>query len=133
MPQTWLHEPPRHWNFPWPHLDAVAGRRLALVGLGGIGTAIARRALAFDMQVRALRRTDAPSPVDGVRIVRSMTELVADADHLVLAAPATAKTEHLVDADVLSRLRNPGLHISSTSRAARWWTRTHAASARSTT
>ena len=64
MPETQLHAPPKHWNFPWPALDAVAGSRLALVGLGGIGTAIARRALAFDMHVRALRRTDAPSPVD---------------------------------------------------------------------
>ena len=43
------------------------GSTLALVGLGGIGTAIARRALAFDMHVHALRRTDAPSPVAGVR------------------------------------------------------------------
>ena len=76
MPETTLHEPPRHWNFPWPRLDAVAGSTLALVGLGGIGAAIARRALAFDMRVRALRRTDAPSPVAGVEIVRSLEALV---------------------------------------------------------
>src|SRR5207244_2156046 len=101
MPETDLHEPPRHWNFPWPRLDMVAGSTLALVGLGGIGTAIAHRALAFDMRVRALRRTDAPSPIEGVEIVRSIGELVADADHLVLAAPATARTQHLRDADVL--------------------------------
>ena len=25
MPQTWLREPPRHWNFPTPALDSVAG------------------------------------------------------------------------------------------------------------
>ena len=42
MPETILHEPPRHWNFPWPRLDAVAGSTIALVGLGGIGAAIAR-------------------------------------------------------------------------------------------
>ena len=35
-------------------LDSVADSTLALVGLGGIGTAIARRALAFDMRVRAM-------------------------------------------------------------------------------
>ena len=117
MPQTWLHEPPRHWNFPRPALDSAAGSTLALVGLGGIGSAVARRALAFDMRVVALRRTDAPSPVAGVRIVRSMAELVADADHLVLAAPATARTRHVVDAGVLTRVK-PGLHLVNIARGA---------------
>ncbi len=115
MPETWLHEPPRHWNFPRPTLDAVAGSTLALVGLGGIGSAVARRALAFDMRVRARRRTDAPSPVQGVEIVRSMEELVADTDHLVLAAPATARTTHLVNADVLALVK-PGLHLVNIAR-----------------
>ena len=115
MPETALHEPPRHWNFPSPRLDAVAGSTLALVGLGGIGTAIARRALAFDMHVRALRRTDAPSPIDGVEVVRELDTLVADADHLVLAAPATAKTRHLVNAALLERVK-PGLHLVNIAR-----------------
>jgi phosphoglycerate dehydrogenase-like enzyme len=117
MPQTWLHEPPRHWNFPWPALDSVSGSTLSLVGLGGIGAAIARRALAFDMRVKALRRTDAPSPVDGVDVVRSMADLVTDADHLVLAAPATPKTAHLIDATVLAQVK-PGLHLVNIARGA---------------
>jgi phosphoglycerate dehydrogenase-like enzyme len=117
MPQTWLREPPKHWNFPQPPLDSVADSTLALVGLGGIGRAVARRALAFDMRVRALRRTDAPSPVEGVEIVRSIGELVSDADHLVIAAPATARTQHLVDADVLARVK-PGVHIVNIARGA---------------
>jgi phosphoglycerate dehydrogenase-like enzyme len=115
MPETALHEPPKHWNFPWPRLDAVAGSTLALVGLGGIGTAIARRALAFDMRVRAFRRTDAPTPIDGVEVVRELDALVADADHLVLAAPATPKTRHLVNAPLLQRVK-PGLHLVNIAR-----------------
>ena len=71
------------------HRSAACTADARLVGLGGIGTAIAPRALAFDMRVLALRRTDAPSPVAGVQIVRS-SRSVADADHLVLAAPRTA-------------------------------------------
>jgi phosphoglycerate dehydrogenase-like enzyme len=117
MPQTWLHEPPKHWNFPKPPLDSVAGSTLALVGLGGIGSAVAKRALAFDMRVRALRRTDAPSPVEGVEIMRSIGDLVSDADHLVIAAPATARTRHLIDADALSRVK-PGIHIVNIARGA---------------
>jgi len=117
MRQTGLHEPPKHWNFPRPPLDSVGGSTLALVGLGGIGTAIAHRALAFDMRVRAMRRTDAPSPIEGVEVVRSIGEIVADADHLVLAAPATARTRHLIDADVLQQVKR-GIHLVNISRGA---------------
>jgi phosphoglycerate dehydrogenase-like enzyme len=117
MPQTWLDAPPKHWNFPQPPLDSVADSTLALVGLGGIGSAVARRALAFEMRVRAMRRTDAPSPVEGVELVRSIGELVSDADHLVIAAPATARTQHLIDAAVLAQVK-PGIHIVNIARGA---------------
>jgi phosphoglycerate dehydrogenase-like enzyme len=69
------------------------------------------------MRVRALRRTDAPSPVEGVEIMRSIGDLVSDADHLVIAAPATARTRHLIDADALSRVK-PGIHIVNIARGA---------------
>src|SRR5262249_9536920 len=71
----------------------------------------------FDMRVRAMRRTDAPSPIEGVEIVRSIGELVADADHLVLAAPATARTQHLIDADALQQVK-PGVHLVNIARGA---------------
>ncbi len=115
MPETFLHEPPKYWNFPNPPLDRVEGATLALVGLGGIGSAIATRALAFGMHVRAMRRTDAPSPVDGVTMVRSLDALLPGADHVVLAAPATARTRHLVDAHAFS-LMKPGVHLVNIAR-----------------
>jgi phosphoglycerate dehydrogenase-like enzyme len=117
MPETFLHEPPKYWNFPDPPLDRVEGATLALVGLGGIGTAIAKRALAFGMHVRAMRRTDAPSPIDGVTMVRSLDELLPDADHVVLAAPATARTRQLVDERAFS-LMKPGVHLVNIARGA---------------
>ena len=115
MPETFLHERPKYWNFPDPPLDRVEGTTLALVGLGGIGSAIATRAQAFGMHVRAMRRTDAPSPVAGVEVVRSLDELLAGAAHVVLAAPSTAKTEHLIDADAFA-LMEPGVHLVNIAR-----------------
>jgi phosphoglycerate dehydrogenase-like enzyme len=117
FPDTFLHDAPKYWNFPDPLLDRVEGSTLALVGLGGIGSAVARRARAFDMHVRALRRTDAPSPVDGVEMVRSLEELLPGADHVVLAAPATSRTRHLLDADAFG-LMKPGVHIVNIARGA---------------
>jgi len=115
IPDVWLHEPPERWNFF--RMGGLDGRTLALVGLGGIGTAIARRALPFGMHVRALRRTDRPSPVPGVEVVRSLEALLPGAQHLVLAAPATRRTRHLIDARAFS-LVEPGVHLVNIARGA---------------
>ena len=117
FPETFLSEPPKYWNFPIPTLDRVEGSTVALVGLGGIGAAIASRALAFGMGVRALRRTDASSPVEGVEVVRSLDELLPGAAHIVLAAPATARTRHLIDADAFAKM-TPGVHLVNIARGA---------------
>jgi phosphoglycerate dehydrogenase-like enzyme len=113
LPDFWLHEPPARWNFQ--RMDTLAGQTVGIVGLGGIGSAVARRARAFDMQVRALRRTDAPSPVAGVDVVTSLRALVADAHHVVLCAPSTARTRHLLDAEAFAAMRD-GVHVVNIAR-----------------
>jgi phosphoglycerate dehydrogenase-like enzyme len=113
LPGFWISEPPTRWNFQ--RMDTLAGQTLGIVGLGGIGTAVARRALAFDMDVRALRRTDTPSPVAGLRVVTSLAELVGDAHHVVLAAPGTARTERLLDAEAFAAMRD-GVHVVNIAR-----------------
>ncbi len=113
LPESWVHEPPAHWNIA--SLGGLHGRSLALVGLGGIGSAIARLAQAFGMRVCARRRSDAPSPVEGVEIVRDVGALIAGADHLVLVAPATPATQHLIGAEALGHA-GPGLHLVNVAR-----------------
>jgi phosphoglycerate dehydrogenase-like enzyme len=115
LPDAWIDEPPDLWS--WTELGGLQGRTLGLVGLGGIGSAIATRAAAFDMDIRAIRRTDAPSPVPGVTIVPSLTDLLPVADHLVLAAPATPRTTRLIGQDELARVK-PGVHVVNIARGA---------------
>lgn len=112
FPQHWLSEPPRHWNFQ--RMDTLAGKTVALIGLGGIGSAIAHRAQAFDARVVALRRRDLPGP-DGVTVVRTLDELLPQADHLVVAAPATPRTRGLLD-DAAFALVKPGVHLVNIAR-----------------
>ena len=113
LPNVWLKGPPERWFTA--DLGALYGKTLGLIGLGGIGTAVARRALAFDMTVLALRRTAAPSPLVGVEIATSLDELLERSDHIVVAAPATAATHHLLDADALSKAK-PGAHVINIAR-----------------
>ncbi len=114
LPDNWLTEAPKHWNFQ--RMDALAGKTLGLVGIGGIGGRVARLALAFDMEVLALRRhVGAGSPVAGARVTADLDEILALADHLVLAAPGTARTRHLLDADAFAKVK-PGVHVVNIAR-----------------
>jgi phosphoglycerate dehydrogenase-like enzyme len=116
LPGTWLRVPPAEaWGRA--RLGTLAGKTLGLVGLGGIATAVAARALPFGMHVRACRRTAEPSPIAGVEIVTSLHDLVASADHLVVAAPLTAATRGLVGQSVLGAVK-PGLHLVNVARGA---------------
>lgn len=113
LPAQWCTEPPAQWNRA--NLGTLIGRTLGLVGLGSIGTEVARRALGFDMTVRAVRRTAAPSPLPGIAVAPSLEELAATADHLVVVAPATPATRHLVGAGVFAALK-PGAHLVNVAR-----------------
>jgi phosphoglycerate dehydrogenase-like enzyme len=112
VPAVWRHDPPEHWG--WAKLGGMQGRTLGLVGLGGIGAAIAERTLAFDMRVIATRRTSAPSPLAGVEVV-DLATVLAEADHLVVAAPATVDTRHLLDAGAFAAVK-PGVHLVNIAR-----------------
>lgn len=115
LPETWIATPPATWAWPSAPLGTLEGKTLGLVGLGAIGCAVARRALSFGMRVRAVRRTAATPPLAAIELAPSLADLVAVSDHLVLAAPATPATRHLVDAAVLARVK-PGLHLVNVAR-----------------
>lgn len=97
----------------------LSGKRLLLVGYGGIGRAIAPRAKAFGMQVTVLRRhpgseRSGPS-VDRFAGTGELDEQLALADHVVLALPLTAHTRRLIDAARVSLLR-PGACVVNVAR-----------------
>ena len=113
VPDVWIHDVPEHWNFA--DLGGLYGRTVGLVGLGGIGERVARLAQGFGMEVTAFRRTPRPSPVDGVTIVDALADVLEAAHHLVVAAPYTPRTHHLLDAAAFERVR-PGVHLVNIAR-----------------
>jgi phosphoglycerate dehydrogenase-like enzyme len=114
IPEIWITGPE---DWADSHLGQLAGRTLGLVGIGGIGTATARKALAFDMEVVAYRRTETASPMNEVRIVSDLTDLCSISDHLVVAAPATPATRQLLDAHAFESMKQ-GVHLVNISRGA---------------
>jgi phosphoglycerate dehydrogenase-like enzyme len=115
IPESFITEPPAAWNSA--QLGLVAGKTLGLIGVGAIGTEIARRALAFDMRVVALRRSDRPLPLPGITPARSLAEVLDGADHVVIAAPSTRETYHLIDADAFALMKD-GVHLVNIARGA---------------
>ena len=90
---------------PWPEL---AGKTLGIIGYGRIGQAVARRALAFDMDVLAIRR-DASQPdphrLAFLRGPAALDEVLGRADYLAITLALTPDTRGLIGAPQLARLR----------------------------
>jgi glyoxylate reductase len=99
--------------------DDVSGATLGIVGLGGIGRAVARRARAFDMRVLYAKRERLADEVEAALGIehRELDDLFAEAEIVTLHVPHTAETERLVDARRLALLRD-GACLVNTARGA---------------
>ncbi len=78
--------------------DELYGKTLGLVGLGGIGREVAKRAKGFDMRIigTATRKVEVPG-VDEVYLAGRVEDVIRQSDFLVLACPETADTLGLMN------------------------------------
>jgi phosphoglycerate dehydrogenase-like enzyme len=96
-------------------ISTLHGRNMGIVGLGSIGTEVARLASAIGMGVQGIRRRpNAPVPpfVDRVLPPEQLTTLLGDSDVVVLAAPLTRDTEQLIDARALASFKPGALLVN---------------------
>jgi phosphoglycerate dehydrogenase-like enzyme len=97
--------------------DELGGKTLLIVGLGRIGTRLARLAKAFDLKVVATRR-DASRGGEGADAVyghERLAELLPAADMVALTCPLTPQTTNLIDAKALA-LMKPTAHLINVAR-----------------
>jgi len=103
-----------------PPIRTIAGSRVLIVGLGSIGLATAQRLAALSAHVDAVRRRPESSSLPCVERVVSpdrLIDLLPAADVVVLAAPQTAATRHLIGRRELEAMR-PGSVLVNVSRGA---------------
>jgi lactate dehydrogenase-like 2-hydroxyacid dehydrogenase len=93
----------------YPLQRRVWGAKVGILGLGGIGTEVAKRMQGFgcDIAYSARRAKDVPWA-----FVPDPVALAARSDILILTALANAETRHIVNADVLKALGPEGLFIN---------------------
>jgi lactate dehydrogenase-like 2-hydroxyacid dehydrogenase len=94
----------------YPLQHRFSGKKLGILGLGRIGHAIAKRALAFEMDIRYHNRR----PVTDTSIAHepSLVELARWCDFLVVIVPGGAATHHLINETVLNALGPKGYLIN---------------------
>lgn len=101
--------------------DGLMGRRLAIIGLGDIGLAVAERAVAFGMQVSTLDRPRrSPITADrinelGIETVATRRELLSQADAVSIHVPKAPDTIGMADAEFFAEMK-PGSILLNTSR-----------------
>jgi glyoxylate reductase len=82
---------------------SLQGKRLGILGMGRIGTAVATRARAFGMDVIGVHRED------------SLDELLSTSDVVSVHVPLSRETQHLIDAAALAKMK-PGSYLINTAR-----------------
>ncbi|KZX51272.1 hypothetical protein A3709_10620 [Halioglobus sp. HI00S01] len=105
----WLGGPAR--NMPFGELR---GKTLLVVGLGGIGTEIARRAHALGMNVTATRNSSRSGPdfVSYVGLADELHKLAGEADVVVNALPLTTSTTGLFDEEFFNATKSGTIFLS---------------------
>ena len=100
------------WKAP---LVELAGKTMGLVGYGNIGSAVARIALAFGMQVLACTpHPEKAASLSGVAFA-SLDEVLAQSDVVSLHCPLFPSTEGIINKDTIAKMKD-GVKIINTSR-----------------
>ncbi|MBD3228829.1 MAG: D-glycerate dehydrogenase [Candidatus Lokiarchaeota archaeon] len=91
----------------------IHGKTLGIIGLGRIGTAIARKSLGFNMNLIYYSRTRKPVLEEELNIkYRSLKEVLEQSDFVMLSVPLTPKTEHLIGKDELGLMKDSAYIIN---------------------
>ena len=95
--------------FVYP-LNELAGKTIGIVGLGAIGTAVAKIALAFEMNVIAYTRT--PKEMEGVENV-GFKELLERSDIVTVHCPLNADSKEMFDRNAFAKMKPDALFVNT--------------------
>src|SRR6266852_2004113 len=112
FPDSVRHQDHAHWSQQelWDkpqHLTEIKGKVLMIVGYGSIGREVAKRARAFEMRVWGVTRSGEGDRTHAEKIFAAakLREALPEADYVLIAAPETAETRHLMGATEIAKMK----------------------------
>jgi glyoxylate reductase len=104
------------WSPTWMLGHRITGKRLGIVGMGRIGTALARRAKAFGLSIHYHNRRRAPGSVEDeleATYWDSLDQMLARMDIVSVNTPHTPATYHLLSARRLKLIRSDAYIVNT--------------------
>jgi D-3-phosphoglycerate dehydrogenase len=96
----------RKGEWPKPRGISLSGKTVALIGLGDIGSSVARRLIAADMHIIGYDPV-AKTSEDLINVERSYwPNRIEEADFIVVTCALTASSLHMVNANVFAKAKN---------------------------
>lgn len=115
LPRIVRNRDARRWEFWIPTL--LSSKRVGIVGLGAIGSALARKCKALGMSVVGISNRRSASDCDEIHSYEQLAEIARELDFLVLAAALTSQNRGLIDHRVLAAIRR-GSYLVNVARGA---------------
>jgi D-3-phosphoglycerate dehydrogenase len=106
-----------NWRGGAPIANDPKGKTLGILGMGGIGRAMAHRARAFGMKIAYHNRSRLPKELEGDATYLTFDQILAQADILSLNLSLNAKTRHIISAPEFAKMKD-GVVIVNTARGA---------------
>lgn len=95
------------------NLQEVAGKKVAIIGAGNIGSEIAKRLAAFDANVVGFDVCVKPSLYfNDIKLILGFSDVVNDYDIVILTAPLTSETKNMINESILLRMKENALLIN---------------------
>ncbi len=103
----------RIWESP-VSFDEVYGKTIGVLGMGTLGTEIAKRARAFGMRVIGVRKNPGQTAdcVDRLYPPDMLDEILPSVDYLVVAAPATEETRGMLGKAQFARMKKSAFLVN---------------------
>ena len=109
-------QPRAEWRRSTPpgRMEVIDGKTMLVVGLGGIGSEVAKRAHALGMKVVATRASSRTGPdfVSYVGLPDELPKLASEADFVVNTAPLTPQTTGIFDAAFFAKMKPTAYFIN---------------------
>ncbi|CAG9767247.1 unnamed protein product [Ceutorhynchus assimilis] len=106
---TWIN----YFDTQWMLGQDITGSTIGIIGLGGIGQAIAKRLKGFDVGkiLYTGHREKPEGKAIGAEFV-NLDSLIKNSDFIVLAAPLTNATHHMCNSDFFGKMKKTGILIN---------------------